>query len=111
MPPPAGVRNVSGAVNSPPDSVAYLCDFIDDLVIGREDVVCELNFSDRSKTIQAHAHSDGGNATFGQRRVEHSVFSKLGLQAVSYPKYSAEETDVFTENNDVWVLLKLNLKG
>ena len=92
-------------------AVAQFGDFVDNLVVCREDVVGKLNLSDRPQAVQSHAHGDGGNAAFGQRCIEDPVGAVFLLQAVGDAEDSTEIADILTKDEYIRVALQLQVNG
>ena len=84
-------------------AVAVLGQLVDDLVVGRPDEVCELNFADWLHAIQTHADGAAHDAVLTQRGVNDTLVAKLVEQALRHPKYAAHLPDIFAQDNDVRV--------
>ena len=48
----------------PSRPVSEFGNFVDDLVVCREDIIGKLDFSDGAQSIESHAHGNGCNSTF-----------------------------------------------
>ena len=111
MPPPQGVRIVTGAQKSPGAAIAQPREFREDLVAGGIDVVGELHFRDRPQAVHAHADRGADDRAFGDRRVEHAVLAILALQAVGDAEHAAEVADVLAQDHDVRVARQHDVHG
>ncbi len=87
--------------------VAELGRFADDLVEGREDEIRELDFGDGAETVERHADRRADDAAFGERRVDHTVFTELVVEAGGDAEHAAHLADVLTEDDHVVVVAHL----
>ncbi|MNF73453.1 hypothetical protein D3C84_554540 [compost metagenome] len=85
--------------------------FGNDLVVGRVDVVGELDLHHRAQAVGAHAHGGADDTAFRDRRVEHSRGAVLGLQAFGAAEHAAEVAHVLAEDHDVVVTFKHHIHG
>jgi hypothetical protein len=90
-------------------AVAHLGRFGDDLVIGRIDVVGELDLDDGAQAVGAHADGGGDDAAFADRGVEAAGQAVLLLQLVGDAEDAAEIARVLAEDEDVGVLFHLDV--
>ena len=84
-------------------AIAQPRELADDLVVGRIDVVGELDLGDRPQAVDAHADRRADDAALGDRRVEHAVLAVLALQAVGDAEHAAEVAHVLAEHHHVRV--------
>ncbi len=63
-----------------------LAGFIDDLIEGRKDVVCELNLNDGFHALRCHANRRSDNPLLRQRCVKNSIGPKFGLEVACTPE-------------------------
>ena len=80
-----------------------------DLVVGRIDVVGELDLGHRPEPVNGHADRGRENTAFRDRRIEHAAFAVFPLQPVGDAKDAAEEADVLAEDDDRRVLSELDI--
>ncbi|MNK72771.1 hypothetical protein D3C87_922550 [compost metagenome] len=92
-------------------AVAHLGRFRDDLVIGRINIVGELDLDDRAQAIGAHADGGGDDAALRNRGVEAAGQAVLLLQLVGDAEDAAEIARVLAEGQDVRVLGHLDVDG
>ena len=81
-------------------AIAQPRELADDLVIGRVDVVGELDFGDRPQPVHAHADRGADDAALCDRRVDDTMRAIFLLQAVRDAKHAAEITHVLAEHDD-----------
>ena len=62
-------------------AVAELGQLVDDLVVGREDEVGELDLGHRHQAVERHADGAADDAALGERRVDDAVVAELFEQA------------------------------
>ena len=96
-------RAAVGAVRA----VADLGRLVDDLVVGRVDVVGELDLGDRAEAVHRRADGHPGDAQLGQRRVDDPVGAELLLEAVGGAEDAAVHADVLAEHDHARVALHL----
>ena len=72
-----------------------------DLVVTRVDVIGELNFGNRAQSVDTHSDGAADDTAFGNRRIDHPVFTMLPLQAVRGAKHAAEVTDILADDHHV----------
>ena len=91
--------------------MSNLSQLIDNLVVGREDVVCELNLDHGPQPIDPHAECGSENPSLGKRCVEDTVCTMLGLQSISGPEDSTKVADIFTVDDDVVISVEHYVEG
>ena len=111
MPPPHGVRMVTGAQKSPGAAIPQARELGEDLVARGVDVVGELHFRDRAQSVHAHADRGTDDRAFGDRRVEHAVLAVLALQPVGDAEHAAEVADVLAQHDHVRVTRQHDVHG
>jgi hypothetical protein len=67
-------------------SISELTGFIDDLIISRPDVICELNFRHWFHPLRGRPNRSTNNALLGDWCIENPVSAKLCLQTRSATK-------------------------
>ena len=77
-----------------------------DLVVGRIDVVGELDLGDGPQAVDRHADRRGDDAAFRDRRIEHAVLAVFALQPVGDAEHAAEVADVLAEDDDRRIALE-----
>src|SRR5690606_26526827 len=85
--------------------------FRDDLVGGRVEVVCKLDFHDWAKAVCPHANCRTNNAALGYGGVEHAVLSVRCLKAFRAANHATEVADVLHEHHYVLVAFKHDVHG
>src|SRR3954465_3880630 len=70
-------------------AIADLGGFVDDLIVGRVDVVGELDLGDGAESVHGGADGNAGNAELRQWSVDDAVFAELLLKAVRSAKDTA----------------------
>src|SRR6185312_3892185 len=83
----------------------------DDLVEPRVDVVSELNLRDGLQPVHAHPDRRPNDSTLRNRRVQHTMFAVLTLQAVSHPEHTAEVANIFAEDHYPRIALQHDIHG
>src|SRR3984885_12900901 len=83
----------------PTRAIAQPRRFRHDLIVGRIDIVGELDLRDRPKPIGAHADRHGDDSGFVDRRVEAARLAIFSLQPVGATKDAAEIADVLAEHD------------
>ena len=83
---------------------------VDDLIVGGEDVVRELDFHYRPQAVDAHAEGHGSDAAFREGGVKDAVGAMGFLKSGGDAEHATEVTDVFTEDDDVGVTLELQVQ-
>ena len=83
--------------------MSELGDFVDDLIVCGEDVVRELDLTNRLKAIQAHAECNGSNSPLRQRGIKHSVGAMLLLQPVCGTEYASEVSYIFSKDKNILI--------
>ncbi len=66
MPPPHGVRMVTGAKNLTRAAIAQAREFAGDLIDAGIDVIGKLNLGHRPQSVHTHADGGGDDSTFGR---------------------------------------------
>lgn len=84
-------------VEEPSGPVPHLGCFIDDLVKGREDIVCELDLCDRCGAGCRGSNSKPDDALFGERGVEDAAGAEARGEACGAAEDAAER-DVLSED-------------
>jgi hypothetical protein len=92
-------------------TIADTRQFADDLVVGRIDVIDELDLRDRAQAVQAHADGGRDDAAFGDRRVEHAMFAVLALQPIGGAKHAAEVADVLAHQHHALIASHHDVHG
>src|SRR5437868_9683441 len=68
------------------------------LIVGRQDVVDELDFDDGPQAVRAHADRSRHDATFGDRRIEATLGAVLLCKSLGRTKNPAEVPNVLSED-------------
>ena len=100
IPPPVGMRMVSGAENWPAERYRSRGRLRHDLVVGRIHVVGELDLDARSQPERRHADRGSDDRRLVDRRVEASAFAESLLQTLRAPEHATERSDVLAEDDD-----------
>src|SRR6187402_2595275 len=80
-------------------SVAILGQLIDHLLIGRPQEIRELDLWYWNHPVHGHAHRRPNDAIFGERSINHSIGTKLVIQARGHPKYTTDLAHVLAEQD------------
>src|SRR5262249_53984163 len=80
---------------------------VDDLVVGRVDVVRELDLGDGPQSLHGRADRHPDDPELGERRVDDAVGPELLLKAVGRSEDAAMHADVLAEHDHARVTLHL----
>ncbi len=107
MPPPTGVRitRLGGVLAA--GAVAVLGELGDDLVVGGEDEVAELDLGDGDEAVEGHADRRADDTAFGEGRVDDAVVAELVEEALGDAEDAADLADVLAEDDDAGVAAHL----
>jgi hypothetical protein len=81
-------------------AVAELGQLGDDLIVGGEDEVGELDFGDRNQAVEGHADRRPDDSAFGQGGVDDTVVAELVVKAGRHPEDPAHLADVLPHDED-----------
>ena len=83
----------------------------DDLVVGRIDVVGELDLDAGLQAVGRHADGGADDAELVDRRVEAAARAVFLLQALRAAEHAAEIADILAEDDDVLVAAHAHVHG
>jgi len=84
-------------------AVAHFGGFADDLIVGRENKIGELNLADGALAIQSSANAHTHNGKLCQRRVNHPGSAIFIKEANSGAEHAAAHADIFTHDKDTLI--------